>query len=180
MTEIWLDELWPLLRNFFGNFGVTIAREVDENHFRARLAGPANLEEIDAPGASGSRTGARQLGPHERIDHARFADIGAAEKSNLGHGRFGEVRGIGRRGEKSSQDSHAQVCNGTRGVGKPPASNLQQSTSEILKKAFEMKSGAPTFVDHKFHSVSTPRFPRPQKSRPLTDTRCSIHGAGRL
>ena len=59
--EIWIDEAGPLLRDFPRDLGVAIARQVGEDQLRLRLSGPADFEEVNGPGAAGSRTGLRNL-----------------------------------------------------------------------------------------------------------------------
>ena len=52
LVEIGLDEFGPFLGNLARNLGVAVAGEVGENQLRARLSGPADLEEVDGAGAA--------------------------------------------------------------------------------------------------------------------------------
>src|SRR5208283_6078103 len=86
VIEIRLDKLWPLLRDFTRNLGVPVARQVGENQLGTRFPRPAHGKEIDAAGTAGSGAGTGDLRADERIDDAGFADVGAAEKSDLRQG----------------------------------------------------------------------------------------------
>src|SRR5579862_8545404 len=118
LMEVRLYKLWPLLRNFARNFGVTVAREIGEDQLGTRFSGPANFKEVDAAGASRSGTGAGQLGADQGIDDAGFTDVGTAEERDFGKAGSGEVGDIGGRCQETRQDSHIQVCNAVREIGK--------------------------------------------------------------
>jgi len=76
------------------------------------------FEEVDAASAPGSGAGARQLGADQGVDHARFANVGAAKECDLRQAGSGELRGIGGRRQEAGENPHAQVCNEGREVGK--------------------------------------------------------------
>jgi len=118
LVEIRLDEFGPLLGNLARNLGVAVAGKIGENQLGARFSGPANLEEVDAAGAAGSGTGARHLVSDQRIDDARLADVGPAEKSDLRQAGSGKLGGVGGRRQKPGENPHTQVCNEERQIGK--------------------------------------------------------------
>ena len=75
------------------------------------FARPTHLEKIDGLRAAGSRTGLRDLRAQQRIDHARFADVGAAKERNFRHCGSREVRHVDRRGHEFRKNSHNPVSN---------------------------------------------------------------------
>src|SRR5579862_147861 len=119
LIQIRFNKFRPLLRNLARNLRVAVTWEVGENQLWIRFPRPANLKEINAARSSGCGTGARQLGADQRINHARLTNIGPPEEGNLWQRRGREVCGISRRRQKSRQNSHAQVCNDRRAIGKP-------------------------------------------------------------
>src|SRR5271155_671228 len=118
VVEVGLDELGPLLGNLARELGVAVARQVGEDDLRLRLSGPAHFEEIDAAGASGCGAGARDLIADQRIDHAGFAYVRAAEEGDFREAGSGKVGGISGRREKSRDNPHALVCYASVEVGK--------------------------------------------------------------
>src|SRR5277367_657020 len=73
-----LDERLPLTRYFLGNFREPISWQIDEP------VTAVNLIEIDQLRTTRPGTGVRQpVGSHQRIQQAGFADVAAAQKSDL-------------------------------------------------------------------------------------------------
>src|SRR5579872_2002882 len=118
VVEVRLDKFGPLRRDFAGKLSVAITGQVGENDLWARLSRPAHLEEIDAAGAAGSRTGACQLGFDERVNDAGLAHVGAAEKGDFRQTCGGEVRGVGGSRHESGHYTHVSVCYEVARVGK--------------------------------------------------------------
>src|ERR1700733_3921681 len=112
VVEIGLDKLGPLRRNLARKFGIAVSGKVGKDDFGIGLAGPANFEKIDAAGAAGRGAGAGEFGVDESVDHAGFADVRAAEESDLRQAGSREVRGIGSRRHESCHHSHDLVCYG--------------------------------------------------------------------
>src|SRR6266567_452007 len=129
-VEVGFDELRPFLGNLAGNLGVAVAGEVGKNQLGLRLSRPAYFEEVNAAGAAWSGTGARHFVADQGVNHARFADIGAAEESDLRQAGGGEVRGVGGRRQESGENPHAQVCNGGEWIGKRGRGRVQSSTRD--------------------------------------------------
>jgi hypothetical protein len=133
LVEIRLDKFGPLLGNRARDFGISVAGKVGENQFGMRFSGPADFEEIDAARASGSGTGARQFGADQGINDARFSHVGTAEEGDFRNRRDGKVGNVGSRRKKPGEDSHAQVCNGMREVGKRRESGAPTGEKRILQ-----------------------------------------------
>src|SRR5437879_2158898 len=118
LVQVRLDKLRPLPRDLTRDLGITVSWEVGEDQLRTRLSRPADFEEVNAASASGSRTGARELGADQRINYARLTDVGASEEGDFRDGGSREVGGICCRRQKSGEDPHIQVSYGESAVGK--------------------------------------------------------------
>lgn len=96
--EIGLNEGGPAGGDGFGDFGVAVAGEVGECQARA-LSLIQEQEKIDGAGAAWCGRDLGGLLAGERVQQARFTDVGAAEESDLRHAGRGELFG-GKGGEK--------------------------------------------------------------------------------
>jgi len=81
-SQILTGQARPGLDGFLGRGRVPIARQIDQHEPMAEI------EEIDLLGTPRRVGGAREVGPPgERVDEARFADVGTPGESDLG--KFG-------------------------------------------------------------------------------------------
>jgi hypothetical protein len=118
--EVGLDELGPLGGDGFGDFGVTVAGEVGEDHGRTHLFLFASAfmqgEEVDGAGAAGGRGGVGLFGAEEGVDEGTFADVGAAKEGDFGgvegFGFGGEVGGVGGREHEGGGEAHELSVSG--------------------------------------------------------------------
>src|SRR5207248_11245081 len=84
-----------------------------------RLAWPPNLEEVDGPRSSRRGAGARNLLTNQRVQHARFADVGASKEGDLGRRRRRELPDVGSRGQEFGVNAHAGLPNHTEFTPSP-------------------------------------------------------------
>lgn len=94
MVEVRLDELGPFLRDFAGDFGVSVAGQIGEDELRAWFSRPADFEKVNAAGASRGGTGAGELGADQRIDDARLSHVRTTQEGDLGNGGNREVGNV--------------------------------------------------------------------------------------
>jgi hypothetical protein len=91
ILEIRLDEGRPSCGDGFRNLRIAVARQVGEDSSRA-LALVQQGKEIDRAGAARRRRDLGSFVADKRVQQARFAYIGSAEKSNLRHRGNWELR----------------------------------------------------------------------------------------
>jgi len=84
--QVRLNECRPTGGDFLRHLGIPISGQVGENQLWLRLPGPSDFEEIDRSRAPRRGTGLRNFCPQQRIDDARFPDVGPSEKCNFRQG----------------------------------------------------------------------------------------------
>src|SRR5216684_759002 len=104
LVKIWVHKPRPVSRDFAGNLGITVTWKVSESQLGPRLPRSADFIKVNASRASGRVAGAGQLRADQRIDDARFPNVGASEKSDLRHAGGREVRQVTRRQHEARQN----------------------------------------------------------------------------
>ena len=93
--EIAFDEHAPARLLVLGTLGESVPRQIDEHHLEP--IGRLDLKQIELPRGPRRGAGANQtLSPDQRVEQARFSDIGAPGESNLGQRRRRNLTGLQR------------------------------------------------------------------------------------
>src|SRR5579871_3860912 len=95
--QVRVNKARPLAGDFARNLRVAVSWKVGEDQFCFRLARPADLKKIDGLRAPRSIAGLRDLRAHQRINYARFSNVGSPKKSYFGQAGRREVARSARR-----------------------------------------------------------------------------------